>query len=81
MEVLNIYTVNGLLNNISKAKRRYWETTKRNPTHVTLHYSDVSKIQLENMHFVEPENHEVCGLKVLRSGDIKKGWCVVGEEF
>lgn len=81
MEVQNIYTVNDLLRNISTAKRRYWETTKRKPTHVTLHYSDVSKIQRENMHFVEPENYQVCGLKVLRSGDIKKGWCVVGEEF
>lgn len=73
MKIQNIYTVGDLITNILRAKNRYWETTKRIPTHVTLHYTDVSKIQRENMHFVEPENYEVCGLKVLRSGDIKKG--------
>ena len=80
METTTNYTVDQLLNNIVKAKNRYYSTTHREATHVTLHYNDVLLIK-SHVQYFEPNSFTVCGLKVFNSGDIRNGYCLVGEEF
>ncbi|WP_421811735.1 hypothetical protein [Flagellimonas sp.] len=68
-----------LLTVIHRAKSRYFQLTNQRPDTVTLHYEDVDMLRRYNLDYCAPENYQVQGLKVLRSSDIKPGYCLVGE--
>ena len=78
-----VYTEDALLENIYRAKKRFFNKTRVAPTCVTIHVKDFILLKKMNESFHTATNdrhHRVFGLKILKTDDIKRGYVSIGIE-